>query len=481
MSFGMQIFGRFFRRPVRFRLRTLLLLLFVVSAALAFWTQTIGYYLERVLTARADFEHRQSLVSAFNQPPSFHVSRFYRDGYELPEWYATMPDWVRRFVPTVDNQWFARGGYLVIHQFSLKSGPPMSPTQARIAWDDLWGVVARIDELEALGISSTHFEDDDLPRLAGLPGLALLNLRATGITDAGLERLKSGFPSLRYLMVPDHIGEAARRQLTAARPELYVECPAQPFVRGGFKADLAPGGDAELARRDAEFPDLRRFLSHGLERDLFRLDGAGRVRGDQELLLQDPILEKLRRNPRLETLLLNPLGTPLRDIDASVIDRIVQLPTVRYLGLRGRLQPHGVFERLKELPKLETLWLYDSAFTEADIAAVAKLPHLKRFLLTISRAETDVAGLEARIRTALPNIEVSFDYELPQIEGEFEWRGPEWAVDLRTRVFSDVSPFDRHSSVIHADHRVGKRKFRHCGPPQAFTQSSVVARHFPQR
>lgn len=425
----------------RFRLRTALIVFFLAAAGLGFWRQTIGYYRNQIDTAmsrhirlRASADH----VQRFSGP--YEVS-FLTQSYDAPQWHKSMPQWVRRFVPTVDNEWFVRNFHLVVGEQRTNgqfTSPPPTPAQIGPFWD----AVTQFKELEAIAIDSPNFDDDDLPRLRDMPNLKLLNLPTTSLTEAGLEHFKTGFPSLKYLVVGSGIRRPARERLLAARPELEIQ--AQPglgsLVDYVLKVELKPGNDPDFARRDEEFTSLVRanaYMKRHHEADLFRLAGAGRVKCDQGLLLDDESFARLRRSRHLETLVLNwtLLGPSDRKISSELLDRVNQLPTLRYLGLCGRMESESVVERLRELPLLEVLWLYDTTLTADHIAAVTKLPHLKRLLVTVPTSQADVAGFEAKVRAALPQVETSFDYQYPNFDAWTRWRGPEWTNELGGRSY----------------------------------------------
>ena len=208
------------------------------------------------------------------------------------------------------------------------------------------------DDLYELSLDRTRADDEDLASVAHLTGLRSLNLAGTAITDRGLVEV-ARLRSLKCLALPERITDGALVHL-------------------------------------AGLPKLEALLLPGNTLSGFGLVHLGRVRTLRVLTLRgqsalpDAALAPLTELPRLESLSLNGAST----ISDAGVDLLVKSRSLRKLDLFGtQVTPQGV-ARLTRLPSLEYLDLHTQPGLDDDaLAALSRLPHLKRLCLGISRTQ----------------------------------------------------------------------------------------------
>lgn len=186
---------RFIRRPWRFTLRTLLLAVAVVGAALAWGNHQARPYREQAAARRVIEEDLWGLTSA------------------VP---ATVPFWVRPFLSERERQDVIKVN--------------LAGTDVR---DHELELLAHFPRLEYLDLSSTACTAAGLDVLERLPRLAYLDLSVSDCGDGALDAVRR-CPSLRHVRVyASSVSNGAFAQLLEDMPQLQKTlAPGDPLADG---------------------------------------------------------------------------------------------------------------------------------------------------------------------------------------------------------------------------------------------------------
>jgi hypothetical protein len=263
---------------------------------------------------------------------------------------------------------------------------------AAAAWVESLGGRCAYDaagEVAGVDLSNAWLTDDDLGRLARLPGLERITLAYTKITDLGLERLapleRVRVLDLRYAEAVTDVGiahlkhwrklETLQLRGTKVTSSLFEHIAKMATLRSL---------DVEHTRvNDDLFEELANLPR--LERLAF---GGNKMSGAALPLLK--LLPSLRE--------LSVAGDQRTDsglwsvaVSDSNVAQIAELGALRALDLGDTdLSDHGV-ARLAELRELRTLDLSGTGVTGRGLAALAPLPELRHLKLWRARSVGDDA------------------------------------------------------------------------------------------
>lgn len=227
-------------------------------------------------------------------------------------------------------------------------------------------ILANCSLMDALTLSRTNVNDDDLKVISRWHSMRWLMLDETCVTDAGVDSLNS-FPNLLSLSLGD-------TQVTSAGLKKLKTLKLEFLSLNGI--ELGPEGPPLLKR----FPRLERLQ---LERTGFT----------------DTDCDRLLNLKSLKSLLLG--NTPVTD---RCLSKLAQVPSLQALDLRSTQITAEGLKQLQPLSNLRTLGIGGIILAEpAAIEGLSLLPALK--MVNYSPTPNLEARL-AELRQRLPNIKL---------------------------------------------------------------------------
>ncbi len=298
-------------------------------------------------------------------------------------------------------------------------GSTVTPSVGNGVTDDGLTAIAGLAKLESISLSGTKVTDEGLSVLTRLPSLQAVGIESSQITDAGLRH----FAEIRQLKGLG-IGSS---QITDRGVEALLKCPSLQSLHVADTKITAAG----LARLNS-LPTLKMLSVNasqltadssealsGLQ--MLTVMGAGDrpavIRGLNQLtMLWFEGVEVLQIEPGslagLKTLHLRNVGPQAM---RAVFENFPSMTQLTYLEISPGWNPDGsirtdrpvpvddgLMARVEHLSLLEQIWIDPSArVTDAGIARLGKLKHLKRVIL----AGLPITDAGAATLASLPELE----------------------------------------------------------------------------
>ena len=236
--------------------------------------------------------------------------------------------------------------------------------------------IARLPYLRILSLraDSPELSDDALGLLAGMPRLETLEIHNAPVTDAGLARLE-GLRTLRHLL----LGKA------------------QPFDAGGNPIAITGEGFAHLTG----LPALAELEVHSPALTGGGLGHLGGLRHLKRLRLRsatitDDDLRSLAGLTELESLEIFGAG-----IDGTGFRHLTELSKVSYVCIECPNVTDAALPFLARLPRLESVMIYNTRVTASGLEVFRSTPSLKQMGLIPA-----VQGDTKRLKQALSHCNV---------------------------------------------------------------------------
>lgn len=231
------------------------------------------------------------------------------------------------------------------------------------------------DAIQSMFLGRTPLDDRQIGHVARLTGLRTLDLRETAITNAGAAEL-TNLKGLKSLVLPAQVSEGAAERIKAELPGCNVTRAAGPQAAAAAHQTNGP--------RTVAFPERSIGLLMGRPWGLnvWNWTELGPARGTVEV------------PPKSELMLV--VSGHCRD-DLSALDGL-KPDDVQSIHMRQAAIGDEQLEHVARLTGLRTLDLRDSRITEAGVAKLRGLTHLKMLMLPEQIGENARTELKKALR-----------------------------------------------------------------------------------